>query len=90
MPASDSGPPLRPKGLTEEEHRSLPTLAHLQTASLTGRPDQKPLSTPTRVSDRGCIEPLLTALLQLVQSELTGTNQLRMPARRGPGNRRRK
>ena len=33
-----------------------------------------PLPTPTRFSDRECAEPLLTAPLQLAQSELTGTN----------------
>ena len=43
-PASDSGPPLRPKGLAKEEQRSLLTPAHLRTASPTGGPGQTPLS----------------------------------------------
>ena len=57
--ASDFGPPLRPKGLAEEEQRSLPTLAHLSD----WKAQPTPLLTPTRVSDRGCTEPLLTTLL---------------------------
>jgi len=78
----------QPEGLAEKERRPLPTLAglsdrkaslptpaHLRMASPTGRPGQTPLSTPTRVPDRGCVEPLLTALLQLAQSEPTGTNR---------------
>ena len=76
MPASDSGPPLRP----EEEQRSLPTLARLRTASPTGRPGQTPLLTLTRSSDRECIEPLLIAPLRLAQLEPTRTNKPGMPA----------
>ena len=74
-------PPLRPEGLTKEEQRSLLTLVRLRTASPTGRPGQTLLLTPTRISDRGCAKPLLTALLQLERSEPTRTNQPGMPAR---------
>ena len=65
---------LRPKGLAKEEQRPLPTLARLsdRKASLptpARLSDQKAwpttLQTPTRVSDRGYTEPLLTALLRL-------------------------
>ena len=93
----------RTEGLAEEERRplltsarlsdrkhSLQSLAPLWKASLTGRPGQTLLSTPTRVSDRGCTKPLLTTLLQLTQSEPIGTNRPGMPARKGPGNGRRK
>ena len=73
-PASDFGPPLQPKGLAKEEHHSLLALASLQTTSLTGKPVQTPLLTPTHVSNRGCTEPLLTAPLRLAQSEPTGAN----------------
>ena len=84
----------RSEGLTKEERHPFPTPAHisdqinrfdLQPAS--GRPlrleglAKTPLLTPTRVSDRGCAKPLLTALLQLAHSELNGTNRLGMPAR---------
>ena len=75
MLASDSGLPLRPEGLAKEERRSLPTPPRfsdrkswpkrrfrLRPVSPTGRPGQTPLLTPTRVSDRGCTEPLLTSL----------------------------
>ena len=76
MLASDSGPPLQPEGLAKEERRSLPTPTRFS--------DRKawptPLLTPTRVFDRGCTEPLLTALLQLAQSEPTGTNRPGTPA----------
>ena len=70
---------LRPEGLAKEEQRSLPTLAclsdqkvwpkrnnarfRLHPASSTERPGQTPPLTPTHVSDQGCTEPLLTALL---------------------------
>ena len=75
MLASDSGPPLRPEGLAKEEQLSLPTPTHLWMTSPTARLGQTPLSTPTRVSDRGCAEPLLTALLRLPQLEPIGTNR---------------
>ena len=64
-PASDSGLPLRPEGLTKEEQCSLLTLARLRTASSTGSPGQIPLLTLTAVSGRGRTEPLLIALLRL-------------------------
>ena len=54
MPASDSGPPLRP----EEKQRSLLTLARLQTASPTGRPGQSTISDSDPVSSTGVREYL--------------------------------
>ena len=81
--ASDSGPPLRLE-------RSLLTPARLRTTSPTGWPGQTPLPTPTRFSDRECAEHLHTAPLRLPQSEPTRTNRPGMPARKRPGNGRRK
>jgi len=54
MPASDSYLPLRPEGLAKKEQRSLPTPAHLQTASPIGRLGQMPLPTPTGDAPNPC------------------------------------
>ena len=88
---------LQPKDLVEEERHSFLTPARLsdrkknnarfrlQPAS--GRPlrpeglAKTSFPTPTRFSDRECVEPLLTAPLRLAQTELTGTNRLGTPAR---------
>ena len=48
------------------------------------------LPTPTPRLRPGNAEALLTALLRLAQPEPTGTNRPRTPARKGPGNERRK
>ena len=74
----DSGPPLRPEGLAKEEHCLFLTPARLS--------DQKAWPNTaseisTCVSDRGCTEPLLTALLRLAHSEPAGTDQPGMPTR---------
>ena len=42
------------------------------------------------IADRGYAKTLLTALLRLAQPEPTGTNRPGTPARKGPGNERRK
>ena len=72
MLTSDSGPPLRPKGLAKEEQRSLPTLARHSNWKAWPKHHFRTL---TRVSDRGCTEPLLTALVRLAQSKPTRTNR---------------
>ena len=59
MPASDSGPPLRPEGLTKEEQRSLSTLACLWMASPTGRPGQTPHLSLTPSSTGDALNPCL-------------------------------
>ena len=46
--------------------------------------EQRSFLTPICVSDRGCTEPLLTALLRLAQSEPTRTNRPGTPAWVGP------
>ena len=84
----------RPEGLAEEERRPFLTPAHLSDRSArfglqttSGRPLRPEglakalLLIPTRVSDRGCTKPLLTALLRLAQSEPTVTNRPRTLAR---------
>ena len=74
MPASDSGPPLRPEGLASDSGPPPDGLS-----------DRKAWQNTTSDSDPrpqpGYVEPLLTALLQLAQSEPTGTNRPGTPAR---------
>ena len=77
LPFSNSGPPLRPE-------RSLRSPAHLRTASPTGKPGQSTTSDSDPTSPTGvCKDPAH-------YSSSTGTNQPGTPARKGPGNERRK
>ena len=83
----------RPESLAEEEQRPLLISAHLSDRNArfglqpaSGRPlrleglAKTPLPTPTRFSDRDCVEPLLTAPLRLAQSKPTRTNRPGTPA----------
>ena len=89
------------QGGTTPVHRfrpTSPTGAHTWVSSppSNGLSNQKawpkaPLPIPTlRSPTGGYAKHLLTVLLQLAQSEPTRTNQLGMPAQKGPGNERRK